>query len=61
MRSIEDDEFCKMCFGCDISSENPYSQLIDSICVPSLFAMSWIHQILDVALKSSSRIIKAES
>ena len=39
----------------------PYRELIDSICVPSLFVVSWTHQLLDLALKSPSRTVKAGS
>ena len=61
IRSIQDDEFWKMCVGSNINWEKPYSELIDSICVPSLFVMLWTHQLLDLALKSPSRIVKAGS
>ena len=47
-----------MC-GSDINWEKPYSELIDSICIPLLFVMLWTHQLLDLALKSPSRIVKA--
>ena len=61
MRSMQDEEFWRMCVGSDISWEKPYSELIDWICVPSLFVMLWTHQLLDLALKSPSRIVKAGS
>ena len=50
-----------MCVGSDINWENPYSELIDSICVPSLFVMSWTYQLLDLALNSPNRIVKVGS
>ena len=61
MRSIQDDEFWRMCIDSHINLEKPYSELIDSICLPSLFVMSWTHQLLELALKSPSRIVKAGS
>ena len=61
MRSVQDDKFWRMCVGSDISWEKPYSELIDSICVPLLFVMSWTHQLLDLILKSPSRIVKVGS
>ena len=61
MRSMQDDEFWKMCVVYDVSWEKPYSELIDSVCVPSLFVMLWTHQLLDLALKLPSRIVKAGS
>ena len=61
MRSMQGDKFWRMCVGSDINWKKPYSELIDSICVPSLFVMSWTHQLLDLALKSPSRIVKAGS
>ena len=61
MGSIQDDEFWRMCVGSDINWEKPYSELIDSICVPSLFVMLWTHELIELALTSSSRIVKAQS
>ena len=60
IRLIQDDKFW-MCVVSGINWEKPYSELIDSICVPSLFVMSWTHQLLDLALKSPSRIVKVGS
>ena len=61
MKSMQDDEFWRMCVGSDINWEKLYIELIDWICVPSLFVMSWTHQLLDLALKSPSRFVKAGS
>ena len=61
MGSMQDDEFWRMCVGSDINWEKLYIELIDWICVPSLFVMSWTHQLLDLALKSPSRTVKAGS
>ena len=61
MRSMQDDEFWRMCVGSDISWQKPHSELMDSICGPLLFVMLWTHQILDLALKSPCRIVKAGS
>ena len=61
MRSMHDDEFWRMCVGSDISWENPYIELIDSICVPSFLVISWTHQLLGLALKSPGRIVKVGS
>ena len=61
LTSIQDDQVWRMCVCFYISWEKPYSELIDSICVPSLFVMSWTNQLLDLTLKSPSRIVKAGS
>ena len=61
LTSIQDDQVWRMCVCFDISWEKPYSELIDSICVPSLSVMSWTNQFLDLALKSPSTIVKAGS
>ena len=42
----------------DISWKNPYSKTIYSICVPSLFVMSWTHQLLDLDFRSLNKIKK---
>ena len=41
--------------------EKQYIELIDSICVLLLFVKSWTNQLLDLALKSPTRIVKAGS
>ena len=61
MRSMQDSKFWRMFVGSDINWEKPYSELIDSICVPSLYVMAWTLQLLDLTLKSSSRTVKAAS
>ena len=52
IKSIHAEEFCNKCVGSFINWFNPNWEVILSMVLPSKFILSWLYQLLDLALKT---------
>ena len=60
IRSIHEDEFGKRWLGCDICWSKPYVEVKNSIWIPSLVVISWVHHVLNFTLKSPNTVKKVD-